>query len=104
VQDGLSSVANHPEILTGDMDAVEYGKDVKLFQDLHDLYIHHSPYMELLVDTMIAVGSECIQQTNRIYNSAKDQAKNNNALQAVFHRWIKRAMWRCGVRALRLAT
>jgi hypothetical protein len=83
VQDGLTSVTNHPEILPGDMDAAEYGKDVKLFSDLNDLYNHHLPYFELIGDTMVAVGSECILQTNRIYASAKDQAKNNNALQGI---------------------
>jgi hypothetical protein len=83
VQDGLSSATNHPEILPGDMTLVEYGKDVKLFTDLMDLYIQHAPYFEMLQDTILAVGSECILGTNRVYKSAKDQAKNNNALDSI---------------------
>jgi hypothetical protein len=83
VQDGLSSVTSHAEILPGDMNALEYGKDVKLFADLMDVWIQHAPYWEKLEDTIMAVGSECILQTNRIYKSAKDQAKNNNALDSI---------------------
>jgi hypothetical protein len=86
----LSTVQNHPEVLPGDMDAAEFEKDVVLFTVLNDLFIHHGPYYEMLKDTLIAVGSECIQQTNRIYRSAKDQAKGNNALQSIVDQLGKR--------------
>ena len=70
---------NYPAIIPADLNVPEFEKDVTLFSDLLDLKDHHNGYIEMIDDTALAVGSEAMQQADRVYDLAKNAAQRGNA-------------------------
>src|SRR5438105_80491 len=83
VEDCLKVAKDNPITVPGDMSVTEYEKDVVLFTDLNELGLHHSAYNEMISDTQLAVGSEAMRQSNRIYEMVKSLSKNDSNFETI---------------------
>ncbi len=63
----LKVAQEYPNIITPDFKIDDFEKSVNLFNDLEELETHLDEYIEMLVDTKMAVGMDVMMQANRLY-------------------------------------
>jgi len=79
----LQIAQNNPGILPANFDVNEYAKDVALTIDLLDIDTVVKPLAEGISDTSVAVGSEVMAQSNRVYDIVKVAAKGDSNMDAL---------------------
>ncbi|MFP5471473.1 MAG: hypothetical protein ACLGGV_07735 [Bacteroidia bacterium] len=83
VEFALQVAKEHPNILPTNFNVVEYEKDVKLSKDLLEISTVLLPLAEALSDTLLAVGSEAMTQSNKVYDLVKNAAKYDGSLNDI---------------------
>ncbi|MBK8550637.1 MAG: hypothetical protein IPL53_06070 [Ignavibacteria bacterium] len=86
VEEALNVSKNHGNILPSNFDVAEFEKDVSLTSSLTDIYSVLLPLTEGVSDTMMAVGSAALKQSNIVYAHVKLSAKNNSNLKEIQNR------------------
>jgi hypothetical protein len=90
VEESLSVAKSHPGILPVYFSVSEFEKDVNLSQALQEIFIVLAPLFEMLDDTRVYIGSECIKQADLIYNFVKSSSKSDEALDGLREKLAER--------------
>lgn len=77
VEEALNISKNHSGILPVSFDVAEFEKDVNLTKSLSDIASVLTPLAEGISDTLIAVGSEAMNQANIVYAQVKLSSKSD---------------------------
>jgi hypothetical protein len=76
----LKVAQENPSIIPPGFDINEFAKSIALYSDLEELDAHQQEYVEMLSDTIMAVGMDVMAQANRLYAQVKLESKQNSAL------------------------
>jgi hypothetical protein len=83
VQDALHCSINFPEVLSRGFDQEEFKRDATLFLQLSELQQVVRSLSEKLDDTVMAVGSESMNQALKVYAYAQTAEKSTPGLKTV---------------------
>lgn len=90
VELALRVAKENPGILPVGFNIAEFEKDVKLSLDLVEINTILAPLAEAVDDTNLAVGSEAMAQSNRIYELVKSAAKHDANLKELKNQLAER--------------
>ena len=77
VKDCLNGANNFSDSLAKSFDITEFGNDVALYDMLLPIQVKVQAIAEAVKDTLMAVGSDCMEQADEVYGSLKAAAKRD---------------------------
>lgn len=84
VNDNLTGANQFPNSLPGDFPLAEFAKDVTLVTKLYPLLVASQAFTEGLNDTILALGSDAMKESDEVYSYLKLAARNDaNAKELV---------------------
>ncbi|MEC4048998.1 hypothetical protein OX284_006130 [Flavobacterium sp. SUN046] len=84
---GAQQFSNH---LTADFPLGEYEKDVKLIRQLFPILVAAQALAEGLNDTILALGSDCMDGSNEVYDLLKNAAKKDANVKTLVDQLARR--------------
>ncbi len=84
---GAQQFRNH---LTADFPMGEYEKDVRLIRQLFPILVAAQALAEGLNDTILALGSDCMKESNEVYDLLKNAAKTEGNVKTLVDQLARR--------------
>jgi hypothetical protein len=90
VQDCLSGAQQFEGSLAKDFPLDEFIKDGNLIKQLFTVYVAAQSFTESLSDTLMALGADCMEESDEVYATLKRAAAKNTSAKAMVDQISKR--------------